>query len=48
MFSQLQYKQDLDSRGGVEDSKLEAENTKKFQAKAKNRLSEDGPSRGQE
>ena len=48
MFSQLQYKQDLDSRGRVKDSKLEAENTKKFQAKAKDRLSEDRPSRGQE
>ena len=34
-------------RGGVEDTRLEAKDTKKSEAKAKNSLSEDRPSRGQ-
>ena len=39
----------LDSRGGVEDTRLEAKakDTKKSEAKAKNSLSEDRHSRGQ-
>ena len=35
------------NRGGVEDTRLEAKDTKKSEAKAKDSLSEDGPSRGQ-
>ena len=35
------------NRGGVEDTRLEAKNTKKSEAKAKDSLSEDRPSRGQ-
>ena len=34
-------------RGGVEDTKLEAKDTKKSQAKAKDSASENRPSRGQ-
>ena len=34
-------------RGGVEDTRLEAKDTKKSEAKAKDSLSEDRPSRGQ-
>ena len=37
----------LISRGGVEDKRLEAKDTKKSEAKAKDSLSEDRPSRGQ-
>ena len=37
----------LISRGGVEDTRLEAKDTKKSEAKAKDSLSEDRPSRGQ-
>ena len=35
------------NRGGVEDTRLEAKDTKKSEAKAKDSLSEDGHSRGQ-
>ena len=35
------------NRGGVEDTRLEAKDTKKSEAKAKDSLSEDRPSRGQ-
>ena len=38
----------LFTRGGVEDTRLEAKDTKKSEAKAKDSLSEDRPSRGQE
>ena len=43
------YIQELDSRGGVEDTRLEAKakDTKKSKAKAKDSLSEDRHSRGQ-
>ena len=36
----------LFNRGGVENTRLEAKDTKKFKAKAKDSLSEDRPSRG--
>ena len=35
------------SKGGVEDTTFEAKDTKKSEAKAKDRLLEDRPSRGQ-
>ena len=37
----------VDNRGGVEDTRLEAKDTKKSEAKAKDSLSEDRTSRGQ-
>ena len=36
----------ISNRGGVEDTRLEAKDTKKSEAKAKDSLSEDRPSQG--